>query len=66
MLTRFETDLITCVRKRPRGEKKVITNRGGEAKRNAGNRTLFDFNFAIEKITEESEDIYQSDEQGKC
>lgn len=40
---------------------------GGGAKRNAENRTLLDFNFVkMKKITEETEDLYQSDEQGKC
>ena len=30
----------------------------------AGNRTSLDFNFVKKKITEETEDLYQSDEQG--
>jgi len=41
-----------------------MVTRSGWAKRNAGNRTLLDFNFVKKKkITDESEDIYQSDEQ---
>lgn len=63
-MTRFETDLIRCVRRRPRGGKEVMVTGSGGAKRNAGNRTLLDFNFVKKKkIMEESEDIYQSDEQ---
>ena len=65
-VTRFETDLIRYVCWRPLGGKEVIMTGGGGVKWNAGNRTLLDFNFVKKKITEESEDIYQSDEQGKC
>ena len=41
---------------------------GSGVKRNAGtDRTLLDFNFVKKKkITDETEDLHQSDEQGKC
>ena len=38
----------------------------GRAKWKAGNRTSLDFNFVKKKITEETEDPYQSHKQGKC
>ena len=45
-----------------RGGKEVVATRGGGAKWNAGNRN---FNFVKKKkITEETEDLYQSDDQG--
>ena len=66
-MTQFKTDLIKCTRRHPRGGKEVITNGGGGAKWNAGNRTLLDFNLVKKKmITEESEDIYQKGKRGKC
>ena len=44
--------------------KERMATRGGGVKQNAGNGTLLDFNFVTKKITEETEDLYQSDEQG--
>ena len=61
-MARFQTDPIRCARQRPLGGKEVMTG-GGGAKWNAGNRT---FNFVKKKkITEETEDLYQSGEQGR-
>ena len=67
-MTRFQTNSIRCARQRPGGGKEVMATRGSGAKRTAGNRTLLDFNFVKKKITEETEDLYQSDNQleGKC
>jgi len=58
-VTQFETDLKRCARQCPREGKEVMVTGSGRAKRNAGNRTLLDFNFVKKKITEESEDVYQ-------
>ena len=62
-VTQFQTDSIRCARQRPLGGKEVMAAGGGGAKRNAGNRT---FNVVKKKkITEETEDLYQSGEQGR-
>ena len=63
-MTRFQTDSISCARQHSRGRKEVKATGGSGAKWNAGNRTLLDFNFVKKKITEETEDLHQSDKQG--
>ena len=48
------------IRQRPRGAKEVMVTRSGGVKRNAGNRTLLNFNFVKKKkIMEETEDLYK-------
>lgn len=62
----FQTDTIKCACQWKYGGKEVMARGDGRAKWKAGNRTSLDFNFVKKKITEETEDLYQSHKQGKC
>ena len=63
-MRRFQTDSICCACQHSHGRKEVKASGGGGAKWNAGNRTFLDFNFVKKRITEETEDLHQSDKQG--